>query len=223
MMWFADLYPAIVYIRIMSGKGAEMNIRNGYAITTIIFGFLLAGCATETHVDPLQPIDLGDLSFLAPSGEEWDYSRDDSDDTEFVLFRRGGSGSPAFVVMVWQARVDDPVNSEEDIWTSLLEPYKNAYNSPERNDEVNKTECNPDQTLTAMGLLCQVEGRLGFWTRTVDSQTSEVKGHVYAFVLPNDNREIGVIEYYQQVLPGVPPVDTRKSLDEFARNVSLLK
>ena len=95
-----------------------MNIRNGYAITTIIFGFLLAGCATETRIDPLQPIELGNLSFLAPPGEEWEYDRDDSDDPPFVLFLRGGSGSPAFGVMVWQIRVDDPVNSEDDLWTS---------------------------------------------------------------------------------------------------------
>jgi hypothetical protein len=200
-----------------------MNIRIRYAITMIIFGFLLASCATEMRIDPRQPLELGNLTFLAPSGEEWDYSRDHSDDNEFVLFRRGGEGSPAIVVLVWQARVDDPVNSEEDIWTSLLEPYQNAYNSSKRNDEVTRTECNSDQTLTAMGLLCQVEGRIGFWTRKVDSQTSEAKGHIYAFALPNDNREIGVIEYYQQVLPGVPPVDTRRSLDEFARNVTLLK
>jgi hypothetical protein len=199
-----------------------MNIRNRYAITMIIFGFLLAGCATETRIDPLQPIELGNLSFLAPPGDEWEYNRDDSDDPPFVLFLRGGSGSPAFGVMVWQARVDDPVNSEDDLWTGLLEPYQNAYDDPDQN-EIRKTECNPDHTLTAMGLLCQVEGRLGLWTKTVDSHTTEAEGYVYAFVLPNDNREIGVIEYFQQVIPGVPPVDTRKLLGEFARSVTLVK
>ena len=199
-----------------------MNNRNYYAITTIIFGFLSAGCATETRIDPLQPIELGNLSFLAPLGDEWEYSRDDSDDPPFVLFLRGGSGSPAFGVMVWQVRVDDPVNSEDDLWASVLEPYQNSYEAPERN-EIKNTKCNPDQTLTAMGLLCQVEGRLGLWTKSVDGQTTEAEGHVYAFVLPNDNREIGVIEYFQQVLPGVPLVDTKKLLSEFARNVTLFK
>jgi hypothetical protein len=204
-----------------------MNIRNRYSITTIIFVFLLAGCATETPIDPSQPIELGNLTFLAPTGEGWEYNRDDSSDFETALFIRGGWGSPAFGVMVWQVRVDDPVNSEEDIWAGLLEPYRDVWDAKERN-ELKKTECNPDQTLTAIGLLCQVEGEadsegnLSFWGERIgDIATIEGEGHVYAFVLPNDNREIAVIEYFQQILPDVPPADTQKLLAEFARNVVL--
>lgn len=206
-----------------------MNIRNRYTITTIIFGILLAGCATETRIDPLQPIELGNLTFLAPQGEKWEYDRDDSSEIETALFVRGGWGSPVFGVMVWQIRVDDPVNSEEDIWTGLLEPYRDVWEAQERN-ELKKTECNPDRTLTAIGLLCQVEGEadtkelLNFWAKRLDhTEILEAEGHVYAFVLPNDNREIGVIEYFQQVLPGDPPVDTKQLLGEFARNVVLLE
>jgi hypothetical protein len=42
-------------------------------------------------------------------------------------------------------------------------------------------------------------------------------------VLPDDDREIGVIEYFQQILPDVPPVDTGQRLSEFARNVTLME
>ena len=204
-----------------------MKIRNRYAITTIILGFLLAGCATETRIDPIQPIELGNLTFLAPTGEGWEYNRDDSSNIETVLFVRGGYGSPAFGVMVWQMRVDDPVNSEDDLWTGLVEPYRDVWDAQGRN-EIKKTECNPDQTLTTIGLLCQVEGtansegNLSFWTERIgDIKTIEGEGYVYAFVLPNDNREIAVIEYFQQILPDVPPADTQKLLAEFARNVVL--
>ena len=206
-----------------------MTIRNCYAITTIIFGFLLAGCATETRIDPIQPTELGDLTFLAPTGEGWEYKRDDSSSIETALFVRGGYGSPAFGVMVWQTLVDGPVTSEDDIWTGLLKPYRDVWDAQEHN-EIKKTECNPDQTLTAIGLLCQVELTadrkeiLDFWgerLRIGQSGTVEGEGHVYAFVLRNDNRKIGVIEYFQQVSPGFLPVDTKKLLGEFAQNVTL--
>ena len=206
-----------------------MNTRNRYSITIIIFGFMLAGCATETRIDPLQPIVLGNLTFFVPPGEEWEYDRDDSSDIETALFSRGGSGSPVFGVMVWQVRIDDPVSSEEDLWTSLVQTYRDVWIAQERN-EIRKTQCTPDQTLTAIGLLCQVEGerdikeKLSFWTeRAGYSQTIEGEGHVYAFVLPNANREIGVIEYFQQVLPEVSPVDSKQLLGEFARNVTLIE
>ena len=206
-----------------------MKIGNRYAITMIIFGSLLAGCATETRIDPTQPIELGDLTFLAPTGEGWEHIRDDPSDIETVVFVRGGYGSPAFGVMVWQIRVGDPANSEDDLWASLVKPYRDVWDAQERN-ELRKTECNPDQTLTAIGLLCQVEGTAGsekslrFWKERIGAvNTIEGEGHVYAFVLPNDNKEIGVIEYFQQVLPGVTPVDTKKLLGEFVQNVTLLK
>ena len=205
-----------------------MSIRNRYSITTIIVGILLAGCATETRVDPLQPIELGGLTFLAPQGEGWEYNRDDSSDIETALFVKSGSGSPVFAVMVWQVRVDEPVNSEEELWTSLVEPYRDIWDAQGRN-EIKKTQCNPSQTLTTSGLLCQVEGEVdiegSFWATGIvwDSKTIEVEGHVYAFVLPNDNREIGVIEYFQQILPDVALSDTQKLLDEFASTVVFTK
>lgn len=205
-----------------------MNIRNRYVITTIVVGMLLAGCATETRIDPLQPIELGNIAFLTPPGENWEYDRNDSSDIETALFVRGGRGSPVFGVMVWQVRLENPVNSEEDLWTGLVKPYRDVWGAEKRN-ELKKTECNPNQTLTAIGLLCQVEGEadtkgmLSFWTKRFGyTEIVEAEGHVYAFVFPDDGREIGVIEYFQQILPDVPPVDTRDLLDEFARNVVLM-
>jgi hypothetical protein len=206
-----------------------MNISKVYVVTTIFVGILLAGCATESRIDPLHPIELGGLTFLAPPGEDWEYDRDDSSDIEFVVFKKAGStSSAAFGVMVWQVRVDDPVNSEEDLWANLLEPYRDVWEAQERN-ELKKTECNPDQTQSPMGLLCQVEGEAdiegSFWATGIvwDSKTIEAEGHVYAFVFPDDNRQIGVIEYFQQLLPGVDRVDTKQLIVEFARNVILLK
>ena len=111
----------------------------------------------------------------------------------------------------------------------MLKPYRDVWEAQERN-ELKKTECNPDRTLTAVGLLCQIECEadtkemLNFWAKRLDyTEILEAEGHVYAFVLPNDNREIGVIEYFQQILPGDPPVDTKQLLGEFARNVILLE
>lgn len=206
-----------------------MNIRILYVLTPMLAGMLLAGCATETRVDPLEPIELGNLTFLAPSGEEWEYLRDDSSNIESVLFASGGRDSPVYGMLVWQARLEDPVNSAEDIWDSLLEPYRKVWHE-QRKGEINKTECDPDQTLTEVGLLCLVGGKvdtrglLNFWVRRFGpNDIVDAEGHIYAFVLPGDKREVGVIEYFQQLRPGVEPVDTEQLLAEFARNVVLLK
>ena len=145
-----------------------MKIKNLYAITITIFGILSAGCATETRIDPIQPIDVGDMTFLAPAGEGWEYNRDDSGGIDTALFIRGGHGAPAFGVMVWQMRVDDPVGNRDDLWDGFVQPYRDVWDA-EVGNELSKTECDPDQTLTTIGMLCQVEGRatsagrLSFW------------------------------------------------------------
>lgn len=100
--------------------------------------------------------------------------------------------------------------------------------------DISKTQCDHDESLTGVGLRCKVEGTLdfeqryfeqGFWTKGLgqDGNAFDGEGHVYAFVFPSDDREIGVIEYFQQILPDAPPVDTGQRLSEFARNVMLMK
>ena len=193
---------------------------------------LLFGCATEkrevTVSDPAQPFELGRLSFLAPSGKGWVYTRDSSSPTEFMLFKNDGRfGSSRFGVMVWEFRVDSPVTSDKDLWDYLLSPYRDATDATEQYD-IHKTECDHDESLAKMGLICRVTGKHdvagSFWaTGLAPKEIIDFEGHVYAFVYPDDDRLIGILEYFQQVLPNAAPADTKQLIAEFARNVTLLK
>ena len=215
-----------------------MKIRSLFASTILLAGILLTGCATEqrsiSESNPEQPIELRRLSFLPPSGEGWEGWKDSSSPLEYVLFKKsGGEEKPVFGVMVWQYRTDDPVTSEDDLWAYILQPYRDTVDADKRRN-ISKTECDHDESLTRIGLRCKVEGTLDFeesyfeksvWASGLvqDGKAFEGEGHVYAFVFPDDDREIGVIEYFQQILPDVPPVDTGQRLSEFARNVKLME
>lgn len=215
-----------------------MKIRSLFASTVLLAGLLLAGCATEqsaiTGSNTQQPIELRKLSFLSSAGEGWEGWKDDTSPLEYVLFKKsGGEKKPVFGIMVWQFRTDDPVTSEDDLWAYILQPYRDAVDADKRRN-VNKTECDHDESLTRVGLRCKVEGTLDFeesyfeesvwtWGLVQDGKAIEGEGHVYAFVFPDDDREIGVIEYFQQILPDVPQIDTGQQLSEFARNVTLME
>ena len=209
-----------------------MKTSNFSVPAIVLFGIFLFGCATEKRdvpvSDPAQSFELGRLSFLAPSGKGWVYKRDSSPPIEFMLFKNDGRlGSPRFGVMVWEFHADNPVTSDKELWDYVLSPYRDATDATEQYN-IQKTECDHDESLTKMGLICRVEGKHdvagSFWATGVGPrEIIDFEGHVYAFVYPDDDRLIGVLEYFQQVLPKVPPADTKQLLGEFARNVTLLK
>jgi hypothetical protein len=215
-----------------------MKMRSLLASTVLLAGILLTGCATEqrsiSKSSPEQPIELCRLSFLPPSGEEWEAWKDTTSPLEYALFKNiRGEKKPVFGIMVWQYRTDDPVNSEDDLWAYILRPYRDAVDADKRRI-ISKTECDHDESLIRVGLRCKVEGALdfeesyfeeNFWATGLvkDGKAFAGEGHEYGFVLPDDDREIGVIEYFQQILPDVPPVDTGQRLSEFARNVTLME
>ena len=197
-----------------------------FSVTKVLLvGILLSGCAYKT-IAPGQTVELGRLAFVAPAGEGWKSTKYDSHPYDFVVFKKSGSsGSPRLGMMIWQFRADSPATSDEDLWNDTVSLYRDAADAGEGYD-FHTTKCDKDRTLTKVGLICRVEGthntKGSFWVTDRDAgETIDTEGHVYAFVFPDDDKEIGIIEYFQEVLPGVPPADTEQLLREFAQNLTL--
>lgn len=196
------------------------------AFAGILAGLLLIGCAAPMKSsvpvpDPAQPFELEKLSFRAPQGEGWNYVRESVPPVDYVLFMKRGEVQPqGFLASVSEVRTDNPVTSEKDLSEKVLQPYLDDMASRNRY-EIVKSECGHDESFSRIGVLCFVEVRDYQTTGIEPADAITIRGHGYAFVHPDDNRTVGVVEFYERGQSAKLSADTKTMLSQFARNVKL--
>ena len=204
-----------------------MRMSTLVAATLVLTGTFLSGCATTGNftpvIDAAHTFELGKLSFSAPSGEGWEYKRDSSPSAEFVQFLKKSAPKPkGFMVSVVQVRADKPVVSEKDLWDEVLHPFRKAVDAQKR-FELPTPKCFSDKSFSKLGVLCSLEGTDFMRFATSPDEAVSIQGHAFAFVFPDDNRQVGVIEYLEGDLPGRLSSDTKKLVSEFAKSVTIRK
>ena len=195
------------------------------AIAAVLAGTLFLGCAaTQSTVpvsDPAKPLEIGRFSFLAPPGEGWEYLRISAPHVESVLFMKRGAVKPqGFIAAVSQVRTDNPVTSEKELSDKILQIYHEEVDTEGRY-EILASKCDHDETFSKMGVLCFGEVKDSPMTGMEPVEPIIIRGHGYAFAHPDDNRIVGVVEFYERGLSERLSADTRKMLCEFARGITL--
>ena len=206
-------------------KGVVMRTTPFAAIAAIFSGMLFLGCAaTQSTVpvsDPAKPLEVGRFSFLAPPGEGWEYLRISAPPVESVLFMKRGAVKPqGFIAAVSQVRTDNPVTSEKELSDKILQIYHEEVDTEGRY-EILASKCDHDETFSKMGVLCFGEVKDHPMTGMEPVEPIIIRGHGYAFAHPDDNRIVGVVEFYERGLSERLSADTRTMLGEFARGITL--
>jgi len=195
------------------------------AFAVILAGVHFFGCAAPMKsavpvTDPGQSFELGKLSFRAPPGEGWHYVRESAPPVEYVLFVKRGPVKPqGFLASVSEIRPDTPVTLEKDL-EKVLQLYFDEMAARGRY-EILKSECGHDERFSRIGVLCYSEARDYQITGMEPAEAITIRGHGYAFVHPDDNRIVGVVEFYERGLSEKLSADTKTMLSQFARNVKL--
>ena len=204
-------------------------------VVIILTGILFSGCATEgTQVSARelsQRQHIGGLSFVPPGGGGWRQFRDEIPPAELVMFLRHGS-STAYgdTVTVGRFQTDQAVTSKEELLKFVVAPFRDAIDTQEHFRMVSN-ECEHDERFGKVGVFCAIEGRhrlrahpTAFWGEGVTrGDEVTVKGYGYAFVHPEDNRMVFIIDYFRLGASERLTADTKQLLSEFADNVELLR
>lgn len=183
---------------------------------------LSQGCSTASGIniisDGSKPYHLGRLSFSTPPGDGWQMNEGGTQEGKWIVFIKEGTARNRFMAAsVVQVRSDSPVTSETELWDKVLLPYRDSPNKV----EILTTRCESSNRFAKVGVLCYIEARYFRISNMGFPEAVTMRGHGYAFAFPDDSRMVGIIEYFEGGLP--LDADTRKLLDKFARNVTLLK
>jgi hypothetical protein len=207
-------------------KGVAMKTTLLAVFAVILAGVLYLGCAAPMKsavpvTDPAQSFELDRLSFRAPSGEGWHFLKEIAPPVEYVLFMKKGAVQPkGFLASVSEVRADNPVTSEKDLSEKVLHLELEAMKNQKRY-EILKSDCKHDERFSRIGVLCFTEVRDYQTTETDPVDAITIRGHGYAFVHPDDNRIVGVVEFYERGLSAKMSADTKTMLGQFAGKVKL--